>query len=159
MPGSADDYANAHAPNEPRPPSKEEEEGRQRQLVQAPRPLKETIEWVVPKSILHRQHRRALELKLAGELPEQIQWQWLSMSKEVVTPRLPLCPIALVVNTDDPKGSGYSNQNPDIDERTLKRLRAIKGAMDHQAVHAHAVADKQTCIGGSNKQGESTPSE
>jgi hypothetical protein len=31
---------------------------------------------------------------------------------------------------------------------------AIKGAMDHQPVHAHAVADKQACVGGSNKQGE-----
>lgn len=73
--------------------------------------------------------------------------------------RLPLRPVAHIMDLDDSHGPRHADDHADVDQKPFQGLPALEGAVDEHPVHADAVPDQQRQIGRDEKQYQSGPSE
>jgi hypothetical protein len=143
----ADGHANEYAPDEPGPAAECEEQGGEGHLLQHPRAFEPLIPRVDADLGLDDERRRPVEFEAAGQLPERVEPQRLSMGKEVVTPRLALRPVAEVVDLQNADRAGHADDDAEIDQHMLQPFRAIEAPVDQPAVHADRVAEQQGHVG------------
>ncbi len=145
------------APRDPGPAAAQIERQSDWQLMGHPGALHEAVEPAASDLGIRVEFGWPGQVQTAMQLPDRVDQHRPTMREIVVAARLPLGPVAGVVNADHAEGAVHADGCSEPDQHRLDPARAVEAPVDEAPMKAHRVAQEQRRSGGEDEDSQGAP--